>query len=307
MGNFEVIVLGSSSATPAYNRNPSAQLLNINDKYYLIDCGEATQNQLNKFKLKSSKIDYIFISHLHGDHYLGLIGLLSTMHLNGRLKEIHVFGPPQLKEIIDLQLKVSETVLRYEVIFHFTHTEYTEQIFENNDVTVDTIILNHRIPTTGFLIKEKLRKRKINTEKIEEHDIPLEYIPLLKNGIDYCDKHGNTIPNAELTFDPVPPRSFAYCSDTLYNEDFLEQIEGVDFLYHEATFLHDLLDRAIETYHTTALQAGIIAQKAHVKQLMIGHFSARYRELDALLAEAKSEFENTVLAIEGERYLIWTI
>src|SRR5574343_289838 len=150
MGSFEVIVLGSSSATPAYNRNPSAQLLNINEKFYLIDCGEATQNQLNKFKLKSSRIDYIFISHLHGDHYLGLVGLLSTMHLNGRTKEIHVFGPPELKEIINLQLKVSETQLRYEIIFHFTHTEYPEQIFENNDVTVETIILNHRIPTTGF-------------------------------------------------------------------------------------------------------------------------------------------------------------
>ncbi len=304
MGSFEIIVLGSSSATPAYNRNPSAQLLNINDKFYLIDCGEATQNQLNKFKLKSSRIDYIFISHLHGDHYLGLVGLLSTMHLNGRVKEIHVFGPPQLKEIVDLQLMVSETKLRYEVIFHFTHTEYTEQIFENNDVTVETIILNHRIPTTGFLIKEKPRKRKINTVKLEEYDVPLEYIPLLKNGIDYSDKHGKTIPNAELTFDPAPPRSFAYCSDTLYNEDFLEQIDGVNFLYHEATFLHELIDRAIETYHTTALQAGIIAKKANVKQLMIGHFSARYRELDALLEEAKGEFGNTVLAIEGEKYLI---
>lgn len=304
MGSFEIIVLGSSSATPAYNRNPSAQLLNINDKFYLIDCGEATQNQLNKFKLKSSRIDYIFISHLHGDHYLGLVGLLSTMHLNGRIKEIHVFGPPQLKEIIDLQLMVSETKLRYEVIFHFTHTEYTEQIFENNDVTVETIVLNHRIPTTGFLIKEKPRKRKINTVKLEEYDVPLEYIPLLKNGIDYSDKHGKTIPNAELTFDPPAPRSFAYCSDTLYNEDFIEQIEGVNFLYHEATFLHELLDRAVETFHTTALQAGIIAKKANVKQLMIGHFSARYRELDALLAEAKTEFENTVLAIEGEKYFV---
>lgn len=304
MGNFEIIVLGSSSATPAYNRNPSAQLLNINDRFYLIDCGEATQNQLNKFKLKSSRIDYIFISHLHGDHYLGLVGLLSTMHLNGRVKEIHVFGPPQLKEIVDLQLKVSETKLRYEVIFHFTHTEYTEQIFENNDVTVETIVLNHRIPTTGFLIKEKPRKRKINTVKLEEYDVPLEYIPLLKNGIDYSDKHGKTIPNGVLTFDPTPSRSFAYCSDTLYNEDFIEQIEGVNFLYHEATFLHELIDRAVETYHTTALQAGIIAKKANVKQLMIGHFSARYRELDPLLAEAKTEFENTVLAIEGEKYLI---
>ena len=224
MSNFDVTVLGSSSATPAYNRNPSAQLLIHNDKYYLIDCGEATQNQLNRFKLKASRIDYIFISHLHGDHYLGLVGLLSTMHLNGRTKEIHVFGPPQLKEIVDLQLVVSETQLRYEVIFHFTHTEYPEQIFENNDVTVETIILNHRIPTTGFLIKEKPRKRKINTEKLEEYDIPLEYIPLLKNGIDYTDKFGHIISNTELTFDPNPSRSFAYCSDTLYNENFIEPI-----------------------------------------------------------------------------------
>ncbi len=304
MSKFEIIVLGSSSATPAYSRNPSAQLLNINDKFYLIDCGEATQNQLNKFKLKSSRIDYIFISHLHGDHYLGLVGLLSTMHLNGRTKEIYIFGPPDLKDIIDLQLKVSETQLRYEIIFRATHTDYSELIFENSDLSVETIILNHRIPTTGFIIKEKLRKRKINTDKMQEYDIPLEYIPLLKNGIDYSDKHGNTIANAELTFDPPKPKSFAYCSDTLYNENFLEQIEGVDFLYHEATFLHELLDRAVETFHTTAKQAGIIAKKANVKKLMIGHFSARYKELEPLLAEAKTEFENTVLAIEGEHYTI---
>lgn len=304
MSKFEIIVLGSSSATPAYSRNPSAQLLNINDKFYLIDCGEATQNQLNKFKLKSSRIDYIFISHLHGDHYLGLVGLLSTMHLNGRSKEIYLFGPPELKDIIDLQLKVSETQLRYEIIFTPTHTDYTELIFENSDVTVETIILNHRIPNTGFLIKEKRRKRKINTEKIEVYDIPLEYIPLLKNGIDYSDKHGNTIPNAELTLDPPRPKSFAYCSDTLYNENILEQIDRVDFLYHEATFLHELIERAEETFHTTAKQAGIIAKKANVSQLMIGHFSARYKELDALLSEAQSEFANTVLAIEGERYIV---
>ena len=302
MSKFEIIVLGSSSATPAYSRNPSAQLLNINDKFYLIDCGEATQNQLNKFKLKSSRIDYIFISHLHGDHYLGLVGLLSTMHLNGRTKEIYIFGPPDLKDIIDLQLKVSETHLRYELIFRATHSEYSELIFENAELSVETIMLNHRIPTTGFIIKEKLRKRKINTEKMEEYDIPLEYIPLLKNGIDYSDKHGNTIPNGDLTFDPPKPKSFANCSDTLYNENFLEQIEGVDFLYHEATFLHELLDRAVETYHTTAKQAGMIAKKANVKKLMIGHFSARYKELEPLLAEAKTEFENTVLAIEGEQY-----
>lgn len=304
MANFDVTVLGSSSATPAYNRNPSAQLLNLNEKFYLIDCGEATQNQLNKFRIKSSRIDYVFISHLHGDHYLGLVGLLSTMHLHGRTKEIHIYGPPELKEIIDLQLKVSETILRYQILFHSTHTEYSEKIFESNDLIVETIVLNHRIPTTGFVFKEKPKKRKINSAKMEEYDVPLEYIPLLKNGIDYSDKYGNTIANTELTFDPSPSKSFAYCSDTLYNENFIEQIEGVDMLYHEATFLHELIDRAVETYHTTALQAGMLAKKANVKRLMIGHFSARYKELDQLLAEAQSEFNNTVLALEGEKYII---
>lgn len=304
MGVFEITVLGSSSATPAYNRNPSAQMINLNEHFYLVDCGEATQNQLNKFKIKSAKIDTIFISHLHGDHYLGLVGLLSTLHLNGRTKTMTIVGPPELKDIIDLQLKVSETQLRFPIDFRPTQVDYTEVVFQNNDVIVETIILNHRIPTTGFVFKEVARKRKINTEKLTEYDIPLEYIPLLKNGIDYCDKFGRTIANAELTFAPKAPRSYAYCSDTIYTEHFLDQIEGVDCLYHEATFLHELIDRAKETFHTTALQAGTIANKANVKQLMIGHFSARYKELDLLLAEAKTAFNNTVLAVEGERYTL---
>ncbi len=269
-----------------------------------MDCGEATQNQLNKFKIKSAKIDTIFISHLHGDHYLGLVGLLSTLHLNGRTKTMTIVGPPELKDIIDLQLKVSETQLRFPIDFRPTQVDYTEVVFQNNDVIVETIILNHRIPTTGFVFKEVARKRKINTEKLTEYDIPLEYIPLLKNGIDYCDKFGRTIANAELTFAPKAPRSYAYCSDTIYTEHFLDQIEGVDCLYHEATFLHELIERAKETFHTTALQAGTIANKANVKQLMIGHFSARYKELDLLLAEAKTAFNNTVLAVEGERYTL---
>ena len=304
MGVLEITVLGSSSATPAYNRNPSAQIINLNEHFYLVDCGEATQNQLNKFKIKSAKIDTIFISHLHGDHYLGLVGLLSTLHLNGRTKTMTIVGPPELKDIIDLQLKVSETQLRFPIDFRPTQVDYTEVVFQNNDVIVETIILNHRIPTTGFVFKEVARKRKINTEKLTEYDIPLEYIPLLKNGIDYCDKFGRTIANAELTFAPKAPRSYAYCSDTIYTEHFLDQIEGVDCLYHEATFLHELIERAKETFHTTALQAGTIANKANVKQLMIGHFSARYKELDLLLAEAKTAFNNTVLAVEGERYTL---
>lgn len=299
---FEVTILGSSSATPAYNRNPSAQLLNINESYYLIDCGEATQNQLSRFKLKASRIDHIFITHLHGDHYLGLVGLLSTLHLNGRTRPMHLFGPPQLKEIIDLQLNVSETVLRYELIFHETHTNHSEEIYANDHVSVETIILNHRIPTTGFLFREKKRKRKINNEKVTAYDIPVEFIPLLRYGIDYTDKLGNKISNAELTFDPPPSRSFAYCSDTIYTEDFLEQIQGVDLLYHEATFMHDMLERAQETFHTTALQAGQLAQKANVSKLIIGHFSARYRDLSPLLEECRQIFTASFLAIEGEKF-----
>jgi ribonuclease Z len=302
MGVFEVTILGSSSATPAYNRNPSSQLVNINERYYLVDCGEATQNQLNKYKVRSSRIDHIFITHLHGDHYLGLVGLLSTMHLNGRKNQINLFGPPELKEIIDLQLKVSQTELRYPIHFTATHTNHSEQIFSNNDVSVETIILNHRIPTTGFLFKEKPRKRKVNMEKINEHHIPVEFIALLKYGIDYTDKFGNKIPNSELTFDPPAPRSYAYCSDTLYSESFLDQITGIDMLYHEATFMHDLLPRAVETLHTTALQAGQLALKAKVKKLLIGHFSARYKELDELLAECKSCFADSFLAVEGEKF-----
>lgn len=304
MAVFEVTILGSSSATPAYNRNPSAQLLNINERYYLVDCGEATQNQLNRFRIRYSRIDHIFISHLHGDHYLGLVGLLSTMHLNGRRNPIHLFGPPELKEIIDLQLRVSETVLRYEVIFYATHTDHPAEIFSNNDISVETIILNHRIPTTGFIFREKPRKRKVNIEKVAEYKVPVDFVQLLKYGIDYTDKTGKRIPNEELTFDPPASRVYAYCSDTLYTEHFIGQIEGANLVYHESTFLHELLERAQETLHTTALQAGQLAAKAKVDRLVIGHFSARYKELEPLLEEARSAFPNTFLAIEGEKFSI---
>ncbi len=302
---FELTILGSSSATPAFNRNPSAQLLNINEKYYLIDCGEATQNQLNRFRIRSHRIDHIFITHLHGDHYLGLIGLLSSLHLAGREKPLDVFGPPELLEIINIQLKYSQTTLRFELLFHAIDATQSALIYENNDITVNTIILNHRIPCTGFLFTEKPRKRKVNMEKVAEYGIPAEYIPLLKLGNDYEDvKQQRVISNAELTSSPIPPRSFAYCSDTLYNESFLHQIKGVSILYHEATFLHELLPRAEETFHTTALQAGQLAQKAEVGKLIIGHFSARYKELNTLLEESKTAFDNSYLAIEGLRFTV---
>lgn len=301
---FELTILGSSSATPAYNRNPSAQLLNINEKYYLIDCGEATQNQLNRFRIRASRIDYIFITHLHGDHYLGLVGLLSSLHLAGRDKALELFGPPELLEIINIQLKYSQTELRFELIFTPIHADEPKIIFENNDITVQTIILNHRIPCTGFVFREKPRQRKINREKLEFYGIPNAYIPLLKAGNDYEDvSSGKRVPNTELTSAALAPRSFAYCSDTLYTESFLQQIKGVSILYHEATFMHDMLPRAEETLHTTALQAGELAKKANVGKLIIGHFSARYKELEPLLEECKSAgFEESYLAIEGTKF-----
>jgi len=301
---FEVTILGSSSATPIFNRNPTAQALNINEKLYLIDCGEGTQQQMLKFDVKASRIEHIFISHLHGDHYLGLIGLLSSMHLNGRIKPISIYCPPQLKEIIDLQLKYSDTELQYAVNYKFTNTETAEVILENQDVTVETIPLDHRMPCTGFLFREKKRMRKLIKEKVEQLNIPVEFYSALKKGLDYTAPDGTVYKSTDLSIDSDEPKTYAYCSDTIYNESYFEQINNADLLYHEATFLNNMLDRAVETRHTTALQAGEIAVRTHAKKLLIGHFSARYKTLNELLDEARSVFPLTDLAIEGRVFNI---
>lgn len=301
---FEVTILGSSSATPIYNRNPTSQVLNINERLYLVDCGEGTQQQMLRFDVRASRIDHIFISHLHGDHYLGLVGLLSSLHLNGRKKALKLFGPSQLKEIIDLQFKYSETTLQYEIEFIPTNPLVAETVLVNDDVSVETIPLNHRISCTGFLFREKKRLRKLIKEKLEALTVPVEYFTALKKGADYVDLKGKTFTNDELTIDSDTPRTYAYCSDTLYSEQYFEQIKGADMLYHEATFLHAMLDRANETHHTTALQAAQVANTISAKKLLIGHFSARYKTLDELLDEAQSVFPNTALAIEGKTFLI---
>ncbi len=301
---FELTILGSSSATPIFERNPTSQLLNINEKYYLIDCGEGTQQQLMRFGLKAQRIDYIFISHLHGDHYLGLVGLLSSMHLNGRSKPIKVFGPPELKEILDMQFKFSMTALRFPLEFYPTQAVKSDLIFENTDVKVETIILNHRIPCTGFKFTLKRRLPKIRMDKVAELAIPVEHRQLIKKGFPYTDMDGNIHQAEELTSPADEPRSYAYCSDTLCDWTYIDQIRGVNLLYHESTFMHDMLARAEETYHTTAMQAGEIAKRAEVKQLLIGHFSARYRDLNPLLEEARLKFENVALALEGKTFEI---
>ncbi|GAC1302975.1 MAG: ribonuclease Z [Mucilaginibacter sp.] len=301
---FEVTILGSSSATPIFNRNPTAQVLNINDRLYLIDCGEGTQQQMLRFDVKASRIDYIFISHIHGDHYLGLVGLLSSLHLNGRKKPLKIYGPARLKEIIDLQLSYSETILQYPVEFNFTNPGKAEVIVDNPDVTVETIPLDHRIACTGFLFREKKRLRKLIKDKLERVNIPVEYYTALKKGADYIAPDGQVIRNDTVTIDSEEPKTYSYCSDTLYNEMYFNQIGNSTMLYHEATFLNNMLDRAGETHHTTALQAGQIALKTNTKKLLIGHFSARYKTLNELLDEARSVFPETELAIEGKTFVL---
>jgi len=301
---FEVLILGSSSATPIYQRHPSAQLLNIHERFFLVDCGEGTQMQLNRYKIKYPRIHHIFISHLHGDHYFGLMGLLSSMHLQGRTDEMHLYCPKELQEIIDIQLKYSDTRLRFNLIYHFTDHETSKTIFEDDDLTVETIILNHRIPCTGFLFREKPKKRKLLREKLEQYHVPREQYSALKSGQDYVNDRGVVIPNEKLTDDPKAPCSYAYCSDTMYDERIIPQIKNVDLLYHESTFLEDKADRAKETFHTTARQAGLMARKAEVKRLIIGHFSSRYKDIYPLLEEAKQVFPDTSLAQEGDKFII---
>ncbi len=301
---FEVGILGSSSATPIYQRHPTAQVINFHERFFLVDCGEGTLIQMNRYKIKFHRINHIFISHLHGDHYLGLLGLISTMHLQGRVSTLHIYGPRDLQEIIDIQLKYSETLLRYPVEFHAVDPGNSTVLFEDDDIRVETIILSHRIPCTGFLFSEKPRQRKLKKDKLSLYKIPVTAYNDLKAGHDFVDEEGKIIPNSTLTTDPRKPRRYAFCSDTIFDERLVGIVKGVDLLYHEATFLSDKADRAKETFHSTAEQAGLIAKKAGVKRLIIGHFSARYKNLYPLLEEAKAVFPETTLALEGDRFTI---
>jgi ribonuclease Z len=301
---FELTILGCSSATPTSNRFPTAQVLNILEHFFLIDCGEGTQMQLRKYKMKMQRINHIFISHLHGDHYFGLIGLLSTMQLLGRKTPLSLFCHPSLEQIINMQLKASDTRLQYEL--NFIHLKYDKsvRILDEKHFTVDTIILKHRIPCCGFLFREKDRLKSLKKDKLEQYDVPIKVMEDLRKGADLVMEGGTVIPNSELTISALPSRAYAYCSDTAYNEDILEQIKGVNLLYHEATFTSKFIDRARDTFHSTALQAATIAHKAEVKKLMIGHYSARYKDIQPLVDEAVSFFPNTVPAEEGKCYTV---
>ncbi len=296
---FELTVLGSSSATPIYNRHPTSQLLVFRDRHFLIDCGEGTQMQMLKYKVRYHRITHIFISHLHGDHYLGLVGLLSTFHLQGRSADLHLYAQQELMDIIEIHLRLSQTILRYNLIFHPIRHYSPEVIFEDDDLIIRTIILNHRIPCTGFIFSEKQRPRKLKVDKLQEYGIPFTHYTRIKNGAGFTNADGSFISNEELTENPAVPKSYAFCSDTVYMPELASQLTGIDLLYHEATFLHDMKERALQTYHTTAKQAAQTALDAGVNKLLIGHFSARYKQLEPLLEEARAVFPNTDLALEG--------
>jgi ribonuclease Z len=299
MIKFSVTILGSSSATPTSERNPTAQLVNHRDKLFMIDCGEGTQVALRRMRIHFQRINHIFISHLHGDHFYGLIGLISSMHLLGRDHELHVYGPPELKDVIELQLKVSMTTLIYPLIFHATQSNVAEVIHENIHLQVISFPLNHRIATTGFLFREKVGLRKVIKEKALEIKIPAWAYEKIRQGEDFTGDDGIVHQNTELTLDPPPPRSYAFCSDTAYYEPVIQNIRNSDLLYHEATFMNDREANAKEKFHSTAAQAGKLARLAEVKKLLLGHFSARYDDLQPLLDEAKVEFAESYLAEEG--------
>lgn len=299
---FELLILGSSSASPTSNRNPSAQLLNIAERYFLIDCGEATQIQLRKYKAKLQAINHILISHLHGDHFFGLPGLLSTMSLLGRKQALTIYCPPDLKLIIDTINTASQTVLNFEIVWQFTTNVGLNLLFEDAKVQVYSFPLKHRIYCTGFLFKEKPLPRNIDKYKLEKLNISVAEILKLKNGLDVINEDGKLIKNKEVTLNPLPERSYAYCSDTIFYKKIATFIKDVDLLYHESTFLEDKLDRAKKTFHSTAKQAAEIAKLSNATKLLLGHFSARYGNLDSFLQEAKPIFNNCELAIEGKTF-----
>lgn len=297
---FEVLILGCSSASPTSSRHPSAQLLNIAERYFLVDCGEGIQMQLRRFKAKFQSIGHLLISHLHGDHFFGVPGLLSSMHLLGRQKELVIYAPEALKEIVDLLLKTGDTRLRFPIVWKFTNPKQQELLFEDDKVEVYSFPLQHRIACTGFLFREKALPRKIDKDRLTSLNISFADILNLKAGKDVHNLTGQLIKNAEATLEPAPSRSYAYCSDTRYFSELAENIKAVDVVYHESTFLESEAVRAAATFHSTAKQAAALAKLAGAKKLILGHYSARYRNLEEFEREAKEIFDEVVLAEEGK-------
>lgn len=299
---MKLTILGCYAATPRTLTNPTSQVLEIRNQMFLIDCGEGTQVQLRKHKIKFSKINHIFISHLHGDHFFGLPGLISTFRLLGRDKELHVYGPKGIKEAITLLLKLGDSWTNYPLYFHELTSKSSEIIYENDKLSVKTIPLSHRVYTNGFLFKEKLGERKLNIDSVSEYGINKAYFQNIKNGKDVVLDNGETIANSLLSFDPPRTKSYAFCSDTAYKPDIIPIISGVDMLYHEATFLESEVHLAEKTKHATAKQAALIAKDANIGTLVLGHYSTRYKSISLFKEEANDVFENVELADDGKTF-----
>ncbi len=299
---MKLTILGCYSATPRTDTNPTSQVLEINNHMFLIDCGEGTQVELRRNKIKFARIKHIFISHLHGDHFFGLVGLISTFRLLTRETELHIYCPKGLKEVITLQMKLADSWTNYQLIFHELTSTESSLIFEDDKVQVFTIPLDHRVYTNGFLFKEKAGDRHLDMDAVLNANINVAYYRKLKQGYDVVNEDGVLIDNNKVTTDPNPPKSYAFCSDTAYNEAIIPIIKGVDVLYHESTFLDQHASLAPKTKHSTAKEAATIAKKAKVKTLVLGHFSTRYDNLNDFKSEAQTVFESVELADDGKTF-----
>ena len=299
---MKLTILGCYAAIPRTFTNPTSQILEIKNRLFLIDCGEGTQVQLRKNKIRFSKINHIFISHLHGDHFFGLVGLVSTFTLLNRTTDLHIYGPKGIKEVIKVQLRLSNSWTNYDLFFHELESLESEIIFEDDKVLVKTIPLKHRVYTNGFLFQEKVGERKLNLDAVQNYEIERCYYQNIKNGKDIVLEDGRIIENDQLTFDPVPAKNYAFCSDTVYNEAILPIIENIDVLYHESTFLQSEENLAKKTLHSTAKEAATIALKANAKQLILGHYSTRYESIELFKEEAETIFPEVLLADDGKSF-----
>jgi ribonuclease Z len=301
---FAVTILGNNSAIPTPDRHPTAQVITYNDQLMLVDCGEGTQMQLTQYKVRRSRIRHIFISHLHGDHYFGLIGLINSMSLLGRTDPLSIYGPPELEEILQLQLRAAATTLRFNLSFHALLPDRTGLLFREKDMEVSYFPTRHRIPCYGFSFTAQRRKRRVIPEQARAYEIPAAYYSHLQEGADYQQKGGQLVKNDWVTLPPAPGKRYVYCADSIYDEDLIAHLRDADLMYHETTYLHDLVLRAQERYHSTTVQAATLARMAGAKRLLIGHFSSKYTELQPFLDESRPVFPNTELALEGATYLI---
>lgn len=300
MEPFKINILGCGSALPTLRHYPSCQVVEIRGKLFMIDCGEGTQMQLRRSRIRFTKINHVFISHLHGDHCFGLIGMISTFGMLGRTAPLHIYADAEMGPMLDTQLKLFCSGLEYEVIFHPVNTTQSTIIYEDRSLTVTTIPLCHRVPCCGYLFKEKSTLPHIRREMLNVYDIPISQINNIKNGMDWTLEDGTVIPNERLVESADPVRSYAYCSDTVYIPQLYQRIKGITTLYHESTYSSDNEVRAKKYFHSTAAEAAQVAHDAGAKQLILGHYSARYDDENVLLQEAKAIFPNTILAQEME-------